>query len=192
MGLGHWLTSHLELIQALSPIATALIALVAVVVALFNTEKQINANADNVTKQLGAQLNQALRTQRRETLIKAAEFVHRLMIKCSVRQSMYQSDRPGLNPSIRIITWSNEQRVAVVQDVDSIGTELAIVAVTLEIEGLGDLASALFAFHQLARDYVGGQLDEAAIDRIYDERTALIDKFADALRADIETNSAAR
>ncbi|MDM2398148.1 hypothetical protein PP613_03840 [Mycobacteroides abscessus] len=161
-------------------------------VALFNTQKQINANADNVTKQLGAQLNQALRTQRRETLIKAAEVVHRLMIQCSVRYSMYQSDRPGLDPSTRIITWTDEQRVAVIQDVDSIGTEMAIVAVTLEIEGLGDLTVALFDFHQLTRDYVRGQLDEAAIDKIHEERTVLIDKFADALRADVETNSAAR
>lgn len=206
-----WITHNRELIQSLSPVATALIALIALAVALFNTRIQIEANAINVerqlyannesvTKQLGsqareaesnrkAQLQQAVRTQRRETLIKAAELSLQLEAQCVEMEflrrrvvSKLPSESPPAEETAKEADSIHEKR-------DAIRAEMNFIAVTLEVDGLPQLGHELGQFYFVAQGCIEGGGNPAegnSLSHVHKARSALVARFADALRMDAD------
>lgn len=207
MGLPQLLIDNRELIQALSPIATAVIALVAVVAAMINTRIQIIANAKNVDKQLKdnneslsrqlesqaresesnrqAQLQHAIRAQRRDTLIKAAEVAQKIQVECT---DLYQMRYHHLFPELGVPPKheaSREKILALSDRIDAVRSELHFVAVTLEVEGLVELAENLRTYDFSVDDYIRNTdvEDEAkAISTLRAACRELISQFGAALR----------
>lgn len=206
-----WLTQNRELIQALSPVATAFIALIALAVALFNTRIQIDANARNVErqlyannesviKQLGsqareaesnrkAQFHQAVRTQRRETLVKAAELSLKLEGECVEVNRIRRRVLSEL-PSESLTPEETAEELASLRDRrDAIRVEIEFVAVTLEVDGLPELGYELGQFYFVAQGCIegGGNPSEGnSLSHVREARAQLVSKFADALRVDAD------
>ncbi|SHP61384.1 Uncharacterised protein [Mycobacteroides abscessus subsp. abscessus] len=203
-----WLAHNRELVQAISPVATATIALIALAVALFNTRSQIDANARNVerqlyannesvTKQLSsqareaesnrkAQLHHTVRTQRRETLIKAAELSLKLEAECVEMERIrrraltkWPSEPPSAEETAEELQSLFERR-------DAIRAEIEFVAVTLEVDGLPDLGRRLGHYYLVAQGCItgGGNPSEGhSVGHVREARGKLVSEFADALRA---------
>lgn len=207
-----WLTQNRELIQALSPVATALIALIALAVALFNTRIQIDANARNVErqlyannesviKQLGsqareaesnrkAQLHQAVRTQRRETLVKAAELSLKLEAECveveRIRRWVAPKSQSESPPPPK---EAAEQLYSLFERRNAIRADMEFVEVTLEVDGLPELGYELGQFYFVAQGCIegGGNPSEGnSLSHVREARAQLVSKFADALRVDAD------
>lgn len=207
-----WITHNRELIQALSPVATALIALIALAVALFNTRIQIEANAGNVerqlyanqesvTKQLSsqareaesnrkAQLQQAVRTQRRETLIKAAELSLQLEAECvEVDLMRWRLDSKWWADESPTTDQTSEELRSILERRNAIRAEMDFVAVTLEVDGLPELGHELGLFYFVAQGCIEGGGNPAegnSLSRVRDARAKLVSRFADALRVDAD------
>lgn len=166
--------TSVELVSALSPPVAALIALIAVGVNMFNTSRQIKANAKNLKEQLTAnaenmkrqldasaaslkqqlesqareanasreaQFRSVLRAERRETLTKAAEVVHKLQDGIERLQQLYRGepspDRTGDYETFRTNV------AAARRGIDTSELELHYIATTLEMIDLGKVASQL-------------------------------------------------
>ncbi|WP_100461484.1 hypothetical protein [Mycobacteroides abscessus] len=173
----------MELVSALSPPVAALIALIAVGVNMFNTGRQIKANAREAEANRRAQLDHILRGERREILTRAAEVVHRLQDGLALFVSIHRRGQ-----YLRLIDQEYEEnqaeKASVKQQLSAIYMELTFVATTLQMIDLPDLAHKLVA-HQHFVDRLARRdnINEfEMIDKAEDQANALFHEFAARLR----------
>lgn len=206
----------MELVTALSPPVAALIALIAVGVNMFNTSRQIKANARNLKEQLTAnaenmqrqldasaenlkqqlesqareananresQFRAALRAERRETLAKAAEVVHKLQDGLIRLDELYRTE-PSMNSA------GDYQRLqsnvtATRQVIDASALELHYIATTLEMIDLGELASRLREYGDTITWWTknGHYLTKKQSIDIKNQAADLLQAFAASLRS---------
>lgn len=204
----------MELVKALAPPVAALIALVAVIVNLYNTRRQIRANAENLQKQLNAsaenlqkqleasalnlelqlatqgkeadknrqaQFAYVLRAERRDTLTRAAEVVHRMQDGMS-RLWILQGQSMHLS-------WGDEydalhaDQTATRQELGRSALESQFVATVLEMIELTALASDVREYQRRVLDYADGQIQGENYRDLSHRARTLFDQFSAKLRS---------
>lgn len=206
----------MELVTALSPPVAALIALIAVGVNMFNTSRQIKANARNLKEQLTAnaenmkrqldasaenlklqlesqareananresQFRAVLRAERRDTLAKASEVVHKLQDGLVRLHDVYRS-RPSMSRTGDYDAFRSNIATTR-QSIDAFGLELHYIATTLEMINMGEVASQLREYQSVIAHWAerveflsGHDMNEVKI-----HATELLQNFAASLRS---------
>ncbi|QDF72346.1 hypothetical protein FJK96_20740 [Mycobacteroides chelonae] len=152
--------------------------------------KQLGSQAREAESNRKAQLHQAVRTQRRETLVKAAELSLKLEAECvEVDLLRWRLDSKWWADESHTPDQTSEELRSILERRNAIRAEMDFVAVTLEVDGLPELGHELGLFYFVAQGCIegGGNPSEGnSLSHVREARAQLVSKFADALRVDAD------